>query len=323
MKNLVSVLLIATLTVASSVSAQAASDADPQAVANAIPQAVPQADVEASMPQEALWNKKRRKHCHHEEKDHSDYCEKHFPFVCDDACLTECLFDERECRDLCTHKVKACSGTCRELRGKCGLQCQEGADGCNALCATAILNCETSLMSQLSALTSTASPIVHILIPDASANLICTATTAADCLTTCNALLASAQALVNAAAGNTATDAISKICTNVCTGPYFGGGSCKAACDGTKLQCEKTCDNEDHDCEKECLFKDDKCERGCTFLGHDCKDRCRDSREDRRENRYPRERFPLGRFPLENGLYPLENGPFPGVDNMENTASPV
>ncbi|KAG0289025.1 hypothetical protein BGZ98_004016, partial [Dissophora globulifera] len=184
MKNLFSVLLIATLAVGLSVSAQAVPDVVPQAV----PDAVPQADVEASMPQAALCN-----NCNH---DHEVHHENHFSLRCDNGCLIECLFDVRECRDICRHEVKECSGICRERRGKCGLVCQGLADTCNKGCDGPIEICESVLMTFLfenSDLFTTTVPISitpgggantgpPIVISDGFANGICSAT---DCFGTC------------------------------------------------------------------------------------------------------------------------------------------
>ncbi|KAG0327591.1 hypothetical protein BGZ99_007293 [Dissophora globulifera] len=130
MKNLFSVLLIVTLAVASSVSAQA----------------VPQADVEDSMLQEALWNKMKKNHHHHEKND-GDCQKKHFsfsPFVtpylgvggickaacdgkklaCEKTCDTEdhdcekdCLFKDDKCEKGCRFRGQDCKDRCRFRRG--------------------------------------------------------------------------------------------------------------------------------------------------------------------------------------------------------------
>ena len=273
MKNLFSVLLIATFAIASTVAAQEV----PQAGVKASKQESPNPET---ILEQALWQKK---HHHHKNQE----CRNKIitlPFLeceheCDNKCESggrecdmECETVDHICKDECKHYEGECGSKCEHRKGECRGKCKYNDSTCNSGCDSvavdtctdnggdpgqcyAVFTCKARCKANFKS-----GPGL-----DANCDKLCDST---NCGGTCTFLTTSRGLIPND--GTTSTTA----CYGVC-------GDCYERCFnifGDEPDCTEVC-NIDADCRVVCGTSDKECNEACTTCDKECGVACQEGGE--------------------------------------------
>lgn len=288
MKYLVSVLLVTTLTIASSVAAGK----------------TPQGGVMASAPEVPSMEPKTNKAlCDNDcDDDEIDNCPKPAPvFVtipipeCEDNCKRKCQFCETKCEKACDAGKEKCSDKCSSIKENCRGKCTP-VQTCKAKCtctpcppsAACLELCIAAVPDHPGRCNGACNQIgkvrcveicENILKPPPAPSGLCASMCAlpepTPCTDSCNCVDACNVACEDCSrtcldACDTAEDACEHVCDS-------GAGACKDYCKLGTEDCEKTCKPCEATCEKACEFDQEECLSDCKlYLGSNqqCWDRC-------------------------------------------------
>lgn len=260
MKNLVTVLLIATLAIASSVAAQETPQVNlaVDVPAPAAPSEETIVDAADASTNEALWN--NDKHHHHKFNkfkqckpviialpipESESECKKKCEVGCDDACEA----GEKKCNATCV-PAATCKANCRSV-ADCKLDCTDTTEECSTGCG---VGCFASCV------------VTGLPAPPGTGSIIgpchgtCNQPTLAKCVSHCKDKLVPKPA--------TPPETLDAFCNRICG---LVEPDCSETCTVIDTNCQTTCETCHTACETACEVSEEACKDACAAGGHECK----------------------------------------------------